>query len=247
MAITERNRKLLWGRSGNRCAICRKELVIDATESDDESIIGEECHINSKQKTGPRYNDFMDKVILDSYENLILLCRVHHKMVDDQVTEYSEKKIKEIKKKHERWVKESLEEGIIKPIRLRSIKGQKVELLYRIVSGKQLFRIIDRACGAYTDHPEPENEIEVELFGGFLQSIQDWSDISGDLEQADRVKASYQIARELKELEEAGFWVFGNSENKVLEGGIDGPSSWQMAYINIVRNDSPHIINLNSE
>ncbi|RRJ67789.1 HNH endonuclease [Paenibacillus oralis] len=75
---------MLWGRSGNRCSICKIELVIEATTQDAPSVIGEECHIISGQVNGPRYNSNYDKELIDSYENLILLCSVHHKMIDDQ-------------------------------------------------------------------------------------------------------------------------------------------------------------------
>jgi len=34
MTITDHDRKLLWGRSGNRCAICRRLLVVERTEAD---------------------------------------------------------------------------------------------------------------------------------------------------------------------------------------------------------------------
>ncbi len=46
MAITDRTRKILWARSGNCCAVCRKDLIIDASDDDDESVVGEECHIH---------------------------------------------------------------------------------------------------------------------------------------------------------------------------------------------------------
>ena len=244
MPLSDKTRKLLWGRSGNRCAICKNELSIDATESDDESIIGEECHIISKKTNGPRFKEQIGDSNLDAYENLILLCRVHHKLIDDQPIEYSEEKIKETKSKHEQWVKESLEKGAIKPIRLRRIKGEKADLLFRIASGKQLFNIVDGMCGLYTDHPEPDNEFEVELFGDFLQSVRDWGDLSGDLEPSDKVKAIFDLSQSLKVLEEQGFWVFGNAEKRVLEGGVGEPSIWNMGYITIARNDSPNIINL---
>ena len=56
MSISLKTHKMLWGRSGNRCAFpdCQKELVMDATEIDDESLIGEECHIISKNPNNPR-------------------------------------------------------------------------------------------------------------------------------------------------------------------------------------------------
>lgn len=244
MPISDKTRKLLWGRSGNRCAICKKELSIDATESDDESIIGDECHITSKKTNGPRSKEKNTGANLDDYENLILLCRVHHKLIDDQPIKYSEEKIREIKSKHEQLVKESLEKGAIKPIRLRRIKDEKTDFLFRIASGKQLFNIVDGMCGLYTDHPEPDNEFEVELFGNFLQSISDWGDLSGNLEVSDKVKAIFDLSQSLKVLEEKGFWVFGNVEKRVLEGGVGEPSIWHMGYITIARNDSPNIVNL---
>jgi hypothetical protein len=54
MAISGKTRKILWGRSGNRCAICRRELVMDATDLDDESVTGDECHIVARKPIGTR-------------------------------------------------------------------------------------------------------------------------------------------------------------------------------------------------
>jgi hypothetical protein len=54
MAITDRTRKILWARSGNRCAFCGTRLVADATANDPESVVGEECHIYPQRTRGPR-------------------------------------------------------------------------------------------------------------------------------------------------------------------------------------------------
>jgi len=110
MSITLKAHKMLWGRSGNRCAMpdCRKELVMDATETDDESLIGEECHIVAESANGPRGDPNFGEEKLNTYANLVLLCRVHHKIIDDQPNTYSVKYLKEIKASHERWVRESL-------------------------------------------------------------------------------------------------------------------------------------------
>lgn len=101
---------MLWGRSGSRCAMpnCREELVMDATETDDESLIGEECHIIARRPDGPRGDAAVPEEKLDAYENLILLCRIHHKIIDDQANTYSVKYLKKIKATHEKWVRESL-------------------------------------------------------------------------------------------------------------------------------------------
>ncbi len=111
MGISVKTRKMLWGRAANRCAFsdCRRELVMDETDSDDPSIIGEECHIIAKEDDGPRGNIDVPKNQRDLYSNLILMCSVHHKVMDDQEHTYSVEKIKEMKREHEKWVRDSLD------------------------------------------------------------------------------------------------------------------------------------------
>lgn len=110
MSITLKTHKLLWGRSGNMCAFpeCKKELVIDETSTDDPSIIGQEAHIVAKKKDGPRGNHPLELDKRDKYDNLILLCSIHHKVIDDQEIEYTVEKLHEYKKTHENWIKENL-------------------------------------------------------------------------------------------------------------------------------------------
>jgi len=110
MGILLKTHKLLWGRSGNKCAMpdCRQDLIADETETDDESIIGDEAHIVAKNEDGPRGISELTSEERDKYDNLLLLCRKHHKIIDDQPTQYTVIKLKEIKKQHEKWVKESL-------------------------------------------------------------------------------------------------------------------------------------------
>ena len=83
MTISDKTRKILWGKSGNQCAKCRIKLVVNATEADDQSLVGEECHIVSSKAGGPRFDPTFPTSRLDEYENLILLCRVDHKTIDD--------------------------------------------------------------------------------------------------------------------------------------------------------------------
>jgi len=110
MGIDLATRKMLWANSGNKCSFpnCNEELVFLEGESVNPSNIGEEAHIVGKNEDGPRGLSLMDSVQRDNYDNLILLCRNHHKIVDDQVSIYSVEVLKEYKYKHENWVKENL-------------------------------------------------------------------------------------------------------------------------------------------
>ena len=101
MPITDRTRKILWTKAGGRCSICQVQLVTEGTDTDDPSVFGEEAHIVGQSPNGPRADNIPD---VDSHANLILLCRKHHKQVDDQVGYYTVERLKEIKRQHEEWV-----------------------------------------------------------------------------------------------------------------------------------------------
>lgn len=80
---------------------------MEPTESDDESIIGEECHIHARRQRGPRATEGLSDE-LDSYENLILLCRNDHKRVDDQSDAFPPERLSQLKLQHEEWVRQAL-------------------------------------------------------------------------------------------------------------------------------------------
>lgn len=105
MGISLKTHKLLWGKSANRCAICKIELYEDITEIDDEALIGEECHIVAQKEDGPRGKSELSLEERDKLNNLILLCRNHHKIVDTQVHEYTVEKLTQLKISHEQYVK----------------------------------------------------------------------------------------------------------------------------------------------
>ena len=222
--------------------MCRRELVIDATAADDESVVGDECHIISGQSQGPRYEPGFPAERLDEPENLILLCRVHHKMVDDQCETYTGVLLTELKQNHEKWVSATLEGNTQPPpVRVRRIKNNIPSHLVRVTTGKDIMRIVGGACAFSFEHDEPQSEMERDLLGGFLQEAQDWGDLSGDLEAGDRVNAAYRLSTVLRELEDAGFWVFAAREIQQMEGGIGHPSAWPVAILRVNRKTNPDI------
>lgn len=108
--ISIKTHKMLWGRSGNMCAFpgCKQSLVADETSTDDPSVVGEEAHIIARKEDGPRGKNELPLERRNYYDNLILMCGVHHKIIDDQTETHTVEKLKEYKTTHENWVKESL-------------------------------------------------------------------------------------------------------------------------------------------
>ena len=46
--------KLLWGRAGGRCSLCRKDVFIDEDEAQSSSLVSEYCHIAAESDDGLR-------------------------------------------------------------------------------------------------------------------------------------------------------------------------------------------------
>ncbi len=111
MPIKDKDMKLLWGRSGNRCAICKIELTPDGAEE----TIGEMAHIVAQSSDGPRGAGELALEKRDEYSNLILLCPNHHKAIDKCYDKWSVSKIHDVKTEHERWVSERLSNGYMSP------------------------------------------------------------------------------------------------------------------------------------
>ena len=233
MTISNKTRKLLWGKSGNQCAICRCQLSLNNTPSDPHSVIGDECHIISGKFEGPRFDQMYPREKLDEYENIILLCKIHHKAIDDQPIYYSIEKLHEIKKLHERYIAESLTS-------FNNIKNYKEQHLTRIDTGKELLSIASGTYALAFDNDKLQTESEVKLVSGLLQNIQDWTDI-GETEASARVVEEFNFTKLIEELKNAGFVLYGaRIRRKVsLSGQV---VDWPTATFRIFRNTNPWIL-----
>ncbi len=242
MAPTDKTRKILWGRSGNRCAICRQELVVARTALDSASVIGEECHITSGKKNGPRFDADFPSDEIDHFHNLILLCRDHHKMVDDQRSTYTVEGLRQLKSGHEQWVAERLDSGSPTTTPgIRRVADQIPEYLFRLSTGSELLMIVDGAKMFAFGNDDPKTADEADLLAGFLGMMQDWGDIGSELDAGGKVRIGFDLNETLHELHNAGFAVFGGREIQILEGGVGPPSDWPVAIIQVARETDPQI------
>lgn len=96
--------KRLYANSRNCCAMpgCNVELVNTAN-------IGQIAHIEGVNPGSARYNPNLTSDEVNSYENLILLCCNHHKLIDskENLNLYTVEYLKKIKKDHEININES--------------------------------------------------------------------------------------------------------------------------------------------
>ena len=100
---------ILFAKSGGRCQFegCNKYLLRDditSEELNDANI----AHIVASSSNGPR-GACNSHELSDDINNLMLLCKTHHKLVDDNPEEYTVERLTEMKLSQERKVKELLD------------------------------------------------------------------------------------------------------------------------------------------
>ena len=61
------------------------------------TITGEICHVRAQSKGGPRYGASQTEQERHAFDNLILLCRRHHKIIDTEPDIYSVEVLEEMK------------------------------------------------------------------------------------------------------------------------------------------------------
>lgn len=238
MPISNKTRKILWAKSGNRCAICKAELVGYEKGATGNVIVGEECHIVSSRPKGPRSGEEI-KIDFDDYNNLILLCRIHHKIIDQQVDVYTTPQLLLIKTLHEEYVKKVFDE-------ILNSEQEKPDVVFRINSGKELVEIINSVEGYSFDNEEPETQEEASTIAAFFEYMEDYGDLTGmdNYGKSQLVSLGFEFNHQLKILDDLGFFVFGERrKRKVSLDGQEVPGLWEIAVLHVVRKSSTHIVN----
>lgn len=101
-APTQRVVKRLFALSSNQCAFPNCSTAIVQRESD--TVTGKICHIKARSPKGPRFDPSQTDDERHGFANLLLLCGVHHDVVDDpsRSREYTVNALTQMKAEHER-------------------------------------------------------------------------------------------------------------------------------------------------
>ena len=192
-------RKQLWGRSGSRCAICNVELTrLDGHDV----IVGDEAHIRSKRVGGPRHEP-MHTEPLDSYANLILLCKAHHKLVDDNAEVFPAEDLVQLKHRHETRVARLLgrvdrSPWVVEPD------------LHWIVNGTDFAEVVIGAQAYMTSHVHPRDD-QAGLIASVLENGIEWGEIADDLGPRGAMDAAMSLQADLESLLEHGLMLIGGT------------------------------------
>jgi len=91
--------KRLFALSGNRCAY--RNCVLPIVE-DSGHVTGIVCHIKARSKGGSRYDPKQTPEQRHSFDNLVLMCARHSKVIDSDPNTYTVELLQDMKARHER-------------------------------------------------------------------------------------------------------------------------------------------------
>lgn len=105
MGVSSTTLKKLFALSGNECAFpdC-SERVID---TEHQTVLVQICHIHARNPKGPRYKRDLTPEQRDGFDNLVLFCTKHHKIVDDNPEKFPPETLRQFKEVHEDKFKHS--------------------------------------------------------------------------------------------------------------------------------------------
>ncbi len=132
----------------------------------------------------------------------------------------------------------------INPVKIKRIKQNIPDHLIRLTSGKEILNIVTECYAGSFDNDELTTQAEVDLVGSFFQSIQDLTDLLPEIEPSTRIRLEFDLTGVVKELEEAGFFVFGGREIRRIEGGVGDPSPFPVSIIQVLRKTNPEITSI---
>jgi hypothetical protein len=103
-ALTPLTRTILWAKAAGRCqyAGCNKPLIGDLIAGIEDKNFGFVAHIVADTPDGPRGDPIRSPLLSNNIANLMLLCHVHHKLIDvDDITGHPEARLLAMKTSHE--------------------------------------------------------------------------------------------------------------------------------------------------
>jgi hypothetical protein len=208
---TQATIKRLFAVSGNRCAFpkCKQPLV----DSSAGKVTGRISHIKARSPGGPRYDPLQTEEERHQFDNLLLLCPIHHDVIDDDPLSYSVARLTKMKSEHEsapQTVKE-LDPAIVIQL-IAGIEGNTVTHGSIIFSQNQMGGQLAHFIQNFGPQPRQISQAAANALMAELRKLPaekvDLSCLMGDTE-------GYQLATVLKQVFELSGWSV-SGVNQVL-------------------------------
>lgn len=160
--IPQKVQSALWARAAGHCQYrsCNKDLVGDLISGNEDALFGFLAHIVGDSADGPRGDVIRSPLLAKSLDNLMLLCAVHHKLIDvDGLNDHPEPLLLGMKAEHEARI--SLLAGIDEDRASHVVRfGSSIGKNEALVSTRAIF-----AAMPPDHHPASAQTIDLEMTG----------------------------------------------------------------------------------
>lgn len=105
--IADPKKLILMGLCGGKCEFrgCEKSIVQDILTGE-KSNFSNYAHIVASSANGPRGDKVLSSKLSNDENNIMVLCRDHHKEIDDFPEKYTVNILKDMKREHEAYIKD---------------------------------------------------------------------------------------------------------------------------------------------
>ncbi len=105
--ISDSKKMILMGLCGGKCEFrgCEKSIVQDMLTGE-KSNFSNYAHIVASSENGPRGDKTLSTQLSNDENNIMVLCRDHHKEIDDFPEKYTVDILKDMKREHEAYIKD---------------------------------------------------------------------------------------------------------------------------------------------
>ena len=164
--------KRLFAVSGNRCAFrqCPQPLVDESTGK----VTARICHIKGNTPTSKRYDASQSEEERQGFDNLILMCPIHHDVIDADDVTFTVEVLRTLKSEHEAKCRDQSPPGTqAEELFLANVVADVSDgsiILSANQSGGQIAHIIHNNYGTA---PQPQSAFRVELARRHLADVDD--------------------------------------------------------------------------
>ncbi|MDN7901541.1 hypothetical protein [Burkholderia cepacia] len=210
--------KRLFAVSRNECAFpkCKTPLV----DSPSGKVTGRISHIKARQPGGPRYDASQTEDERHGFENLVLLCPIHHDVIDDDPGSYTVERLIKIKADHESShapiaePSDSVAQSLVVNINNNSITHGSIVYAPNQMGGQAAHSITNIGPQPRKISTAAANALVAELRRNSPEEI-NLMCIMGDGE-------GFQLANQLKNILEAAGWSVDGVNQGILRNALNG-------------------------
>ncbi|MCK4968054.1 MAG: hypothetical protein KAS12_03275 [Candidatus Aenigmarchaeota archaeon] len=190
MGITEKNKRIVFSRCGNRCSFSNcKQIIAFKGESEKYTNSGELAHIKGDKKGSERYDSSQSDGDCNNPDNLILLCGTHHKIIDDQSDIYTVNKLTEMKQQHEKWVLEQYSKNV------NELTFAELEVIKKFIISNDIVNsdmsVLHLRDKIKKNEISSKTEIVIKLGLARTKLVKKYIDTNLDLEFGERLKMGF--------------------------------------------------------